>query len=129
MNAACIPYKPTVCIGQVLRFRLFANTCIRKDGHAIGLVRQDEQVAWLKKRGERSGFVVGNVRVANRSKAVFISNKDRRHQFMIAGAQFDGFLTVNDVDAFLLALYSGVGREKSLGFGLLSVVNTSCPCV
>jgi CRISPR system Cascade subunit CasE len=114
-----------------------------KDGPLIGLLTDEAQLAWLIRRSECHGFrlvVQGHTGEGMPSFAVSQRNesevrsagKDKRtlfpqmvtaegHRATFASARFDGELKVTDPDAFRKAVYSGVGRGKAFGFGLLSV--------
>ena len=125
--------------GQRLRFRLRANPTKRvgdKDSPAYGkrveLVREEEQIDWLIRRGTTGGFrlsavqiqpTVPSVRTSAMTKAVG-HRKDRtgrRERLTFGSVLFEGALEVTDRSAFLVTLSKGVGPGKAYGFGLLSV--------
>lgn len=119
--------------GQQLRFRLRANPTKRVQreegwaGKRVNLQREQDQVAWLERKGSTGGFDlvqvstasgVPNVQVA--SQLVEHGRRDGR-RLTFGSVLFDGEIRITDVDAFRYTLRSGIGSGKAYGFGLLSV--------
>lgn len=120
--------------GQHLRFRLRANptkrlreTSVGTGGapvgpawaeKRVGLVREDDQRAWLERKAEAAGFRLLDVRLAPEGNAV-ARKADRPLTF--TAVLFDGRLEVTDADRFRAAWAAGIGSAKGLGFGLLTV--------
>lgn len=122
-------------VGQRFRFRLRANPCVTRNGKRLGLLRLDEQEAWIKRGGERHGFALPQLASFDFSELPQARIDVRvSQQHMLGGAQhsgnsiriysvlYDGILTVRELDAFGRALQAGVGHGKAMGLGLLSVV-------
>lgn len=141
--------------GQILSFRLRANPTkrIAKDddkmkGKRVELVREDEQMAWLIRKGEGTGTGVpggfdlpkkqirdvrGEIRLVPHVK-VSCEGKQRGrkreaapgHAMTHLAVLFEGLLGVTDKDALVETIVRGIGTGKAFGFGLLSVgpVNT-----
>ena len=137
--------------GQVLRFRLAANPTRRVHadhaasdrlaGKRVGLYQEADQIEWLKRQGERSGFQVFGVRVRDRNGEsmpaiadVAVMPRPRvtgrrraggnggpRRQLTFHAVTYEGLLRVADPDAFRQALKQGIGSGKAYGFGLLSI--------
>jgi CRISPR system Cascade subunit CasE len=113
--------------GQVLAFRLRANPTARRrlpDGSRkrVGLYREEEQVAWLQRKGEQGGFRVLSVRTSDESKVNgWVRRNGERHKLTLLSVQFDGLLEVTDPGALWRTVQDGVGSAKGLGFGLLSL--------
>jgi len=133
--------------GQALRFRLSANPTKRVaknkqsggalDGKRIGLLREEEQLDWLTRKGRTGGFelVTRPVRTPDGTSyhvpQVQVSPEGRsigrkmvngeRLQMTHLAVWFDGLLRVTDADKFRETVVSGVGPAKAFGFGLLSV--------
>ena len=125
--------------GQVLRFRLQANPTKRVGaqdsparGKRVELVGEEEQIAWLARKGSTSGFRLGELRVRStvlnvRASALSKSTGRRPNErggmsrLTFGSVLFDGLLEVTDSPSFLTALAMGVGPGKAYGFGLLSV--------
>ena len=43
-------------VGQRFRFRLRANPCVTRNGKRLGLLRLEEQEAWIERKGVQHGF-------------------------------------------------------------------------
>lgn len=120
--------------GQRFRFRLRANPCANKNGKRLGLLRREEQEAWIARKGEQHGFSLpqpASFDFAGSSPErvdVWISQelmlRGRQHSgngIRIYSVLYDGMLAVTDPDKFRDALQSGIGHGKVMGLGLLSV--------
>lgn len=108
--------------GRRYRFRVQANPTVTRDGKRYGLFREDEQLAWLSRQGQRCGFAVeaavcsGNERLsARQGRARTVA------RITVQSVLFDGVLQATGVDALRGALVQGLGHAKSLGLGLLSL--------
>lgn len=111
--------------GRRYRFRLHANPTVTRDGKRHGLQREDEQLDWLNRQGQRGGFeVIGAVRGA--CQQIRVSQGRTGHRISVTGALFDGLLQVTDADSLRHTLTAGIGHAKALGLGMLSIapVNT-----
>jgi len=122
--------------GARFRYRVRANPCVtRHGGKRLGLLRREDQEAWLERKGLQHGFAVpvavppGTGGVEQRQVDVRISQEQmlrgRQHGgngIRVFSVLYDGLLTVTDPDRFRMALETGVGHGKALGLGLLSVV-------
>ncbi len=122
--------------GQRFRFRLRANPCVTREGKRQGLLRTDEQEAWLERKGKQNGFALPQLASFDFSEApqeridVRISQEQmlrgKQHTgngIRIYSALYDGILMVTEPDNFRTALQSGIGHGKAMGLGLLSVVS------
>lgn len=123
--------------GERYRFRLRANPTIcrvNRDGDGNrnpkreGLFKEAEQLEWLGRAAERSGFSVN-------LNAVLITpggKKDGLKPSPVSGnksshvtcymVDFDGTLAVTDSGRFAETLRDGIGRGKAWGCGLLSII-------
>lgn len=133
-----------ITAGMRLRFRLRANPTRRiaraRDaeetrwvGKRVQLFREEDQLAWLARKGREHGFRLIQVRtVSDRPvSAVQVAPEGvvtgRRtsggqvHPLTFGSVLFEGELEVTDAAAFRAALRQGVGSAKAYGFGLLSV--------
>jgi CRISPR system Cascade subunit CasE len=97
-------------------------------GKRVELRREDEQIAWLERKGETSGFRlltvqarpdVQDIRTATRPVAFGMRPVTGRMSF--GNVLFDGRLQVTDAEVFRRTLTQGIGSGKAFGFGLLSV--------
>lgn len=125
-------------VGQRFRFRLRANPCVKLDGKRLGLLRTDEQEAWLERKGKQHGFSVPKLATFDFSEVsqeridVRISQEQmlrgKQHSgngIRVYSVLYDGVLMVAEPCSFREALQTGIGHGKVMGLGLLSVVPTA----
>lgn len=129
-NPAVKEVELTFKTEQRLCFRLRANPTKRlfrdrpeyklKKGQRIGLLKEEEQQAWLQKQGSQGGgFYVLDATVRNDG---FTSGwTKKRHKLKHFAVCFDGILEVTHPEQFQEILINGIGSGKAFGFGLLSV--------
>jgi len=128
-NPAVKPISLSLKPGQVLAFRLRANPTVKKDregkkqGQRVGIVREEDQLAWLKRKIEAAGGALVSAHVAGKAnlRGKLFTEKDDERRMSFISAQFDGVLQVKDPAALNTALQAGIGSGKGLGFGLLSL--------
>ena len=85
----------------------------------MGLYREEEQIAWLQRKGEGGGFRVRAVRTGAQDT---VGGWDKeRHKLTLLAVQFDGLLQVIDPARLRRTVRQGIGSGKGLGFGLLSL--------
>jgi len=135
--------------GAALAFRLLANPTKRLStapddqgrrppGRRVELQREEDQLAWLARKGKQGGFdllaaragrSVPDVRTVPGGKIT-----GRRNDPHLAGLPgmltfgailFEGRLRVTDGDLFRTTLQRGIGSGKAYGFGLLSIAPPS----
>ena len=116
-------FDPAVAVGQVLYFRLRANPTIKRNGKRLGLLREEEQTAWLKHKGKEGGFEIVSFTVVPEGIAhdKMTDQVGSPHNLSLCSVRFEGILKVTDPDIFRQALEGGIGSAKGLGFGLLSI--------
>lgn len=107
--------------GRVYRFRVRANPTVTRGGKRHGLVREEDQVAWLSRQGSRLGFRVQSCLVSGRQRLEARRRKSGDKAITVLACQFDGTLEVVEVAALMSAISDGIGHAKSLGLGLLSL--------
>lgn len=122
-------YNPQMQPGMELRFRLKANPTVRrilknnndKDTpitKRVGLLKESEQIDWLKRKAQLSGFTLIDFRIQGsgdyecRKNGMVLS-----HHFV----DYEGVLRIDDLGVFEAALKNGIGSGKGFGFGLLSI--------
>lgn len=119
--------------GQRFRFRLRANPCVFREGKRQGLLRTVDQEAWLARKGVSHGFELPRlssftmdeeerIDVMISQEQMLRSKQRKGNEIRIYSVQYDGVLTVTDVEKFLAAIKSGIGHGKMMGLGLFSVV-------
>jgi len=118
--------------GQLLAFRLRANPTVKKSrpgqrqGSRVGLVREEDQLAWLNRKLDSAGALLRSARVANDQTAsgrLFHGSTERQLAFI--SVQFDGLLQVREPARLMAAVENGIGSAKGFGFGLLSLAQAS----
>jgi CRISPR system Cascade subunit CasE len=120
----------TLKAGMVLSFRLKANPSRkidtktgpdgrRRHGRRVELVKEEDQVQWLKRKGEQNGFEVHSVRIGGLTKER--SRSRRGTAPTLAGVVFEGRLQITDPELFRQGLARGIGPGKAYGLGLLSL--------
>ena len=117
------PFSPVFRSGQTCRFRLRANPTVKQQGKRFGIVKEEEQLAWLQRKGTAGGFEPFSV-ISSPERKMNDKMTDRagtRHDLTLIAVRFDGLLKVKDPAAFHQTLAQGVGSGKGFGFGLLSV--------
>jgi len=139
--------------GQVLSFRLRANPTKRiarvakgdseLKGKRVGLLREEEQIAWLIRKGQRreickpGGFeILMNAGTAPSGEVLQAPLVNVRREGKQRGrkkddgaprrithltVRFEGLLRITDAAAFRKTLARGIGSAKAFGFGLLSI--------
>jgi len=106
--------------GVRYRFRLLANPTVTRAGKRHGLTREEDQLEWLRRQGERNGFVIhGCVRGATERLQVRHGNSVRR--ITLNAALFEGQLEATEAELLRRALLNGLGHGKAMGLGMLSV--------
>lgn len=118
--------------GRRLRFRLRANPTrkidtktgpdgVRRHGRRVPVRGEQAQVEWLRRQGQRHGFVIRMVSIQSSGGPELQRSRSAGRTFQ--GVLFEGSLQVVDAEAFRKALAHGIGPGKAFGFGLLSVAS------
>ena len=113
------------------RFQLRANptkkiTAFGPDGKAkknsrrVPLVKREELVQWLGRKGEAGGFAAeeASLRILSGGREYFA--KQGAHG-LHSSVDFEGILTVTDARKFHGTFTRGIGSAKAFGFGLLVI--------
>lgn len=137
------PYKPKLTVGMKLIFSLRANPVVFKNGKRSDVmmnakylakqqgldneikIRQNEAaINWLIKQSESRGFSLSTTdgqqldcTVINYTQEQFIK-KSTLKPITYSSVDYQGVLTVTDIDLFLNTIYQGVGKSKGFGCGL-----------
>lgn len=117
--------------GRTLRFRLQANPTRkvetksgpdgeRRNGRRVPLGSPEQQMDWLARKAEKSGFVLLEARLAGDGRVPGRGYRSGR-EVTLQPVLFEGRLRVTDVGRFVGALRQGIGPGKAWGCGLLSV--------
>ena len=106
-------------INTRFRYRLRANPSITRQNKRLGLFKLEEQLSWLKRKGERHGFIVETCHVSDESLLHGIQHNG--NTISVFSVLYDGFLNVSNPREFVDGVASGVGHARALGLGLLSI--------
>ncbi len=110
--------------GDRFLFRLRANPSVCSSGKRHGLYREDEQLAWLGRQGERGGFNIESATISQAQRSIGQRRKGA-HTVVVFDVLFDGVLLKADAALLLATVEQGVGRGKHMGLGLLSLAALS----
>ena len=119
----CKQYTPSFTPGQILCFRLRANPTMRvkQDGKRQGVLGEERQLDWLKRRGPAGGFEPVSVTVIDEDFKREATPSKGHRKLTHLSVRYEGVLRVTDPERFGEALAAGIGSAKGFGFGLLSV--------
>lgn len=100
-----------------------------KNGRRVPLVKREELVEWIRRKGCQGGFAVdeATLRTFSRGREYF-QKKDRNGKLITglhSALEFQGVLTVTDPARFHQTFTSGIGPAKGFGFGLLVIAPVS----
>jgi CRISPR system Cascade subunit CasE len=121
------PFDLNLSPGQALAFRLRANPTVKRrfnerEHKRVGLYREEEQLEWLRRKGEQGGFRLLSARASRETIVRGVIHRDlETHNLNLLAVQFDGLLQVTDPVRLRETVRRGVGSGKGLGFGLLSL--------
>jgi len=113
--------------GQSLRFRLRGNTVYSvpmgkdKRGKVVPHVSEAHKKQWLVQKSEKHGFALNDFAITEMGQQRFYRN-GKQKPVELSHATFEGTLTVTDAELFKSALVLGIGRAKSYGCGLMTVI-------
>ena len=92
----------------------------KKNSRRVPLVKREDLVDWLKRKGEAAGFVPDekSLRVLSGGRESFAK---QGAQGTHSSVDYEGVLTVTDQVRFHEAFGKGIGSAKGFGFGLLVI--------
>lgn len=130
LPASIKPFDFHPASGQIFRFRLLANPTRRVkgngdvDGPRVGLLREEDQRAWLERKAGQNGFRVLEAQTLKTVQPDAIKReKSKVHHIHCEAVRFDGLLQVIEPGLFSIGLARGIGSGKGFGFGLLSLAS------
>ncbi len=120
--AECKPFGLHLEAGGHYRFRLLGNPCVKRNGKRLGLLRDEQQRAWLGRKFGEAGADLVTCRLLPQGHKTSRKNlqKEDGPQTHFA-VLFEGILRARDPRRLVEAVGSGVGPAKGYGFGLLSL--------
>jgi len=117
--------EATFVAGERLRFRLRANPTVKKrrdgmmNGNRVPIVREEEQRAWLERKGATGGFKPDGIVIID--EGTITDCKPSGTVVTFRSVRFEGVLQVTQPDIFARTVRAGIGSGKAFGFGLLSL--------
>jgi CRISPR system Cascade subunit CasE len=115
-------FTPQFPEGRHYIFRLRANPVVARDGKRYGLIRDEALAAWLKRKEEGAGVLLGSFIAIDEGYVTGIRKRAKGvDRINIKTARFEGILKIMDPPRFGSALAAGVGPAKGFGCGLLSL--------
>ncbi len=115
---------PALIPGEIYAFRLHANPTVKRQKRRFGLMKEEEHLEWLRRKGSQGGFTVAQANAASyQLGGRWHGPPSRENKASIPhfGVGFDGLLRVDDAALLLQTLRSGIGSAKSFGFGLMTL--------
>lgn len=109
------------------KFKTTVNPTIKRNHKRYGLYKEEEQIAWLVRKGENHGFIpilthCNSFTIGNKTKTSNAKNNPiRKSDIYHLGVNYEGILNITNSQKFLDALASGIGSAKAFGFGLLTI--------
>lgn len=83
---------------------------------------QEAGFVWLAQKGEANGFSIRGEDIGADGYLQHRFKKARgNHEIRISTIDFTGLLTVTDPDAFIRALFAGIGPAKGFGCGMMMI--------
>ncbi len=101
-------------------FKLFGNTTKKVKGKRVGIIKEEEQYNWLKRKSESGGFKIQHAVITKREKFLAKENKDSK-SMTFYGVEFEGVIQIVDSLKFDNAIKTGIGSGKAFGFGFLTI--------
>jgi CRISPR system Cascade subunit CasE len=113
-------FNPSIAKDDMFKFRLLANPTVKRNGKRVGLRSDAEQLDWIARKSDLSGFTLG--RIINIPKDDVVGRKSSSGEdIVLTSVLFEGTLRVDDPTSFRDSLECGIGSGKAFGFGLLSL--------
>jgi CRISPR system Cascade subunit CasE len=87
----------------------------------VGIYKEHEQVEWLTRKGEQSGFQILNLQFDKGENKSAQKKTDGKviHDIDFHTVHFSGILRVTNASAFKRAYTNGIGSGKAFGCGML----------
>lgn len=97
---------------------------LTKNGRRAPLVKREELVGWIDRKGVQCGFTVDEATLRTFSRGREYFNK-KGQRGLHSAVEFQGVLSVTDPVKFHDAFKRGIGSAKAFGFGLLVIAPIS----
>jgi CRISPR system Cascade subunit CasE len=107
--------------GRHVAFRIRCNPTVTRAGKRLGLWAEEEQLSWFERQAVKSGLSMVRVEAVSSQRLVGNRRKGEGAAVVVCAAQFEGRAHVEDPDALITSMASGIGHSKMMGLGLLSL--------
>lgn len=116
--------------GMTVRFRAKLNPvkslAKEKDGGGRGRVVPlqsiEDQMKYLLDRSEKNGFHLDPNDFTIVARGTEVLRYKGKRPVNLMGAEYEGRLTITDLEKFKKVLSQGLGRKKAYGFGMVTVI-------
>lgn len=102
---------------MVIAFDVLLRPAKRHEGKSTLIRDKDERIQWVKALGAKYGFTVRTMNELSQIKKNIYHTGTRAGR--IDGWRYTGTLVVDHAETFKKAYITGIGRDKSYGFGML----------
>jgi len=114
-------YNIPVRKGMVYKYYMKANPSVKIFFKHSDLETEESWKKWLETEGMINGFEIVDSKVAGDG---YVSCAEKKVKFI--SVLFEGSLKITDEKKFAKALYSGIGRGREYGLGLISIESFGC---
>jgi CRISPR system Cascade subunit CasE len=113
-------YVFQVCANPTKKVASKPDGTVTKNGRRVPLVKRQDLVDWIRRKGEQGSFTVdeASLRTFSRGREYFEKNGQAG---LHSAVEFEGVLTVTDPAKFHETFTHGIGSAKAFGFGLLVI--------
>jgi len=107
--------KNTFTVGDQYPFTLRLNSSHKKNGKRVAL--SDVSKDWVQKKLGQAG-VKGMYNIIPEKAQCFMKGSTK---ITLSSVFITGFFEILDEEKFIYALYNGIGKGKSFGFGMINI--------
>lgn len=116
-------------VGGQFQFRVVLNPVIsvysssnKKRGIVKPHVTIEHQMKYLLDRAEKNGFTLNEEDFCIVGRGYEILKKSSMKPVRLIKAEYEGILTITDIELFRRVLVDGIGKKKAYGFGLMTII-------
>jgi CRISPR system Cascade subunit CasE len=116
------PFELQLQQGGLYQFRLLANPTVKRDGKRLGLMKEEEQKAWITRKINEAGMeLLGFLIVPCGNQKSSKPTEDGIQIQVHFTILFNGVVRILNVHKAQEVVESGIGSAKGFGCGLLSL--------
>lgn len=101
---------------------LFKDQDVKGRGRVVPLQSIEDQMMFLLERSEKNGFHLEPNDCTIVGKGTEVLKYKGKKPVHLMGAEYEGDLTITDLEKFKKVLTEGLGRKKAYGFGMMTVI-------